>query len=137
MLLSLALAFLSVPTAVSSTSDGSAPDLGTAGVPIGFWWADFDADGLQDAFAIDMNGAPRLLRNQGDGSFVDVTRVSGLDALSATRFASWQDFDRDGAPDLFVGSRSGPGRLLRNARDGTFQDWAPVCGCGAAKSAPW
>ena len=43
--------------------------------------------------------------------------------------------DRDGAADLFVGTSAGPGRLLRNAHDGTFQDVTEFVGLESAARA--
>ncbi len=59
-----------------------------SGVRAGFWWADYDGDGLDDAFVVGADGAARLLRNSGDGSFADVTLLSGLDGLGAANFAA-------------------------------------------------
>ncbi len=154
MMLSLALVF--VPVSIVPVLSGNTTSPAQAAMPLPatvdsslpavpgltarFWWEDFDRDGLPDAFAIASNGTARLLRNQGDGSFADVTLISGLDTLSAANFAAWYDFDRDGAPDLFVGSQAGPGRLMRNARDGTFQDVTEIVGlsrAGHALEAQW
>src|SRR5690349_12715366 len=130
MLFSLTLALLHVALPEAPFPESGPTPAPESDSPCGLWWQDYDGDGLQDAFAIDARGAVRLLRNEGDGSFVDVTRVSGLDGLCAASFASWHDFDRDGAPDLYVGAESGAGRLLRNARDGTFQDVTEFVGLG-------
>jgi tetratricopeptide (TPR) repeat protein len=46
-----------------------------------------------------------LLRNNGDGTFTDVTRQAGLaEPARATQTAVWADFDNDGRLDLFVGN---------------------------------
>lgn len=82
-LLSLTFALVFVPNSLALHGvDPSAPR--SSGVPVGFWWEDYDRDGLPDAFTITSDGTARLLRNQGGGTFTDVTRISGLDALSAT-----------------------------------------------------
>ncbi len=122
----------STPPAAGVAAAAESRSTPTPGVQAGFWWADYDGDGLPDAFTITSNSAARLLRNQGDGTFADVTLISGIDALNSANFVSWYDFDQDGAPDLFVGSQAGPGRLLRNAHDGTFQDVTEFVGLGRA-----
>ncbi len=105
-----AVAFCSIIVAPApAMQDGGSSAEPLSGVRAGFWWADFDRDGLDDAFVVGADGAARLLRNSGDGSFADVTVLSGLDGLGAASFAAWQDFDRDGAPEVFVGTQSGPG----------------------------
>jgi hypothetical protein len=45
-----------------------------------------------------------LLRNNGDGTFDDVTEEAGLLSLHPTHSAVWGDFNNDGFLDLFVGN---------------------------------
>jgi len=82
---------------------------------------DFDGDGDQDLFVVGPRGA-RLLRNDG-GTFVDVTRTAGLDALSRSGGLGCiaGDYDNDGRPDLFV-IRYGGNVLLHNDGGGRFSD---------------
>lgn len=70
-----------------------------------------------------------LLRNNGDGTFTDVTEQAGL-AFPATRSqtAVWADFDNDGWLDLFVGNEFSPSQLFHNNGDGTFTDTAQRAG---------
>ena len=65
-----------------------------------------------------------LYRNNGDGTFIDVTRQAGVtDAKLYFGFqAVFEDFDNDGWPDLFVGNDSNPNYYYRNNRDGTFTE---------------
>ncbi len=94
---------------------------------------DYNNDGWLDILV--MRGAweepirKSLLRNNGDGTFTDVTREAGL-ALPATRCptAVWADFDNDGWLDLFVGNEFSPCQLFHNNRDGTFTDIARRAG---------
>jgi hypothetical protein len=70
-----------------------------------------------------------LLRNNGDGTFTDVTRQAGLaEPATATQTAVWADFDNDGWLDLFVGNENAPPQLFHNNRDGTFTDIARAAG---------
>ncbi len=111
-------------SASAQTADPQTPPTSPPTAPPtteGLAWGDFDADGLADALAVTPAGALQLLRNAGDGALVDATAAAGLDAVSGARFALWEDFDGDGAVDLFVGTRSGPSHLLRN-RGGVFVD---------------
>ncbi|HLJ49069.1 MAG TPA: CRTAC1 family protein [Bryobacteraceae bacterium] len=67
-----------------------------------------------------------LYRNNGDGTFTDVSEASGI-AKVDLRYgmtAVAADFDDDGWPDIFVACDSTPSILYRNQHDGTFKDTA-------------
>ncbi|MFO0980014.1 MAG: CRTAC1 family protein [Planctomycetaceae bacterium] len=87
--------------------------------------ADFDNDGFIDIFI--PRGAwflspirPTLLRNLGDGTFIDVTEESGCANAVNSNSAAWADFDQDGDLDLFVCCEQQPNQLYRNQGDGRF-----------------
>lgn len=69
--------------------------------------------------------ANSLLRNEtspgGRWKFTEVTELSGLDANNRrwSFAASWEDYDNDGDPDLYVANDFGRNNLYRNDRDGT------------------
>lgn len=66
-----------------------------------------------------------VYRNQGDGTFVDVSKRCGLGAVASKGLGiAIDDFDRDGWPDLAVANDSFPQQLFRNNRDGTFTEVA-------------
>ena len=102
---------------------------------------DYNNDGLKDIFVL--RGAWKgkhglepvtLLRNNGDGTFTDVTKESGLFSLYPTQTATWADFNNDGWLDVFVGLESTGGNifpceLFINNRDGTFTEVAAKAGC--------
>jgi hypothetical protein len=70
-----------------------------------------------------------LLRNNGGGTFSDVTMASGLAKVATgTQTAVWVDIDNDGWLDLFAGNENGPAQLFRNSGDGTFVDIAGTAG---------
>jgi hypothetical protein len=98
---------------------------------------DYNNDGWLDLFV--MRGGweypmrNSLLRNNGDGTFTDVTEEAGLaSALHRTHSAAWADFDNDGWLDLFVGHEETPPSLFRNQGDGTFVDVAREAGVARA-----
>lgn len=80
---------------------------GLAGEKLGFSFgaaaADFDNDGFTDLFIANA-GPNALFRNQGDGTFRDVTAGAGLGKAEHTisMQGAWLDFDRDGRLDLFL-----------------------------------
>jgi len=99
---------------------------------------DYDHDGWMDIFI--MRGAwqrlpirASLLRNDGTGTFTDVTVAAGLSEPSNTIAAQWADFDRDGHPDLFVCGERQPSWLYRNLGNGSFQD---VLGSSGIQTGP-
>ena len=78
--------------------------------------------------------ASRSLRNNGDGTFTDVTVASGLaKALTGTQAGVWTDIDNDGLLDLFVGNENSPAQLFRNKGDGTFEDIAEKAGVNRSR----
>jgi tetratricopeptide (TPR) repeat protein len=89
------------------------------------------------------NGPPNfMMRNNGDGTFRDVTAETGLDRDN-TRYSfccGWADFNQDGWPDLYVVNDFGRKNLYRNNGDGTFTDVAAearVEDIGAGMSVSW
>lgn len=69
-------------------------------------------------------GVNLLYRNNGDGTFKDVSEASGIAKVNG-RYAMTAvaaDFDDNGWPDIFVACDSTPSILYRNNRDGTFTD---------------
>jgi hypothetical protein len=127
--------------------------------------ADYDQDGLLDVYVCGYgnnyesfadsgaplpyhdanNGAPNtLLRNLGELQFQDVTQETGLDENNRrySLAASWQDFDQDGDPDLYVANDFGRNNLYVNRlnEDGRFHDLAADYGVedqAAGMSAAW
>jgi enediyne biosynthesis protein E4 len=69
-------------------------------------------------------GVHSLYRNNGDGTFANVTAASGVSKAAKgygmTVVAA--DFDNDGWPDIYVACDSTPSLLLINNRDGTFRE---------------
>ncbi len=103
---------------------------------------DYNNDGLKDIFVL--RGAWKgkygrepvsLLRNNGDGTFTDVTKEAGLLSLHPTQTAVWADFNNDGWLDVFVGAESFGGdqfpcELFINNHDGTFTECAYKANAG-------
>jgi len=77
-------------------------------------WQDFDRDGDLDLFVANADGQDFLYRNNGNGTFTEVAATLGIVDNAPGQAAAWQDFNKDGAPDLFVANRSVPDFLYRN-----------------------
>lgn len=108
---------------------------------------DFDGDGWPDLFFVNSKDwAPRgrrslsaLYRNQGNGTFANVTAGSGLDVEMYAMGAAVADFDNDGREDLYVTALEGD-RLFRNEGNGKFRDVTKAAGIANANfgtSAAW
>ncbi len=76
-----------------------------------------------------------LYRNNGDGTFADVSAESGIasatESYALTAVAA--DFDNDGWQDIFVACDSSPSLLYRNNGDGTFSEEALERGCAVSE----
>lgn len=83
-------------------------------------WADYDNDGDMDLMigaSSFWSGGHLLMRNNGDGTFTDVTAGSGLDTFNGTSLEhAPADFDNDGFVDIFGNSNV----VLKNNGDMTF-----------------
>lgn len=109
---------------------------------------DYNTDGYQDLFFVnsrhwpgqpDSRALPAFYKNNGDGTFSDLTRDVGLAVSMYGMGAAAGDFDNDGQIDLFVTALEG-NRLFRNTGKGTFVDVTKQAGVGQSDfstSAAW
>ncbi len=102
---------------------------------------DYNNDGFLDVFAVQGGPLPGsvagtdqystqnvLYRNNGNGTFTDVTKEAGL--VGPTGYGqgvSVADYNNDGWPDLYITSLGG-NHLFRNNGDGTFTDVTEAAG---------
>jgi len=98
--------------------------------------ADYNNDGFTDIFVCrgawltqENNYPPNsLLKNNGDGTFSDVTIEAGLLSFHPTSSANWGDYDNDGYVDLFIGNETSNPKnphkcqLYHNNGNGTFKE---------------
>jgi hypothetical protein len=103
----------------------------------GACFLDYNNDGFQDIFLV--NGTSRkleaagqrphdyLLRNNGNGTFTDVTREAHLGDSGWHSGCAVGDYNNDGYLDIYVTS-FGPNKLYRNNGDGTFTEVADATG---------
>jgi ASPIC and UnbV/FG-GAP-like repeat len=118
------------------------------------WFFDYNNDGWPDIMvngyavqdvgdmAADYLGLPysgqrpKLYRNNGDGTFTDATKESGLNKLLLTMGANFGDLDNDGWLDFYVGTGNpdlaviSPNRMFRNDGGSRFQDVTTSGGFG-------
>lgn len=129
--------------------DGTFADQSVAAGLEGLWGGlnlitgDYNNDGFTDVFILRgawLGRAGRLpnslLRNNGNGTFSDVTEEAGLLSFHPTQAGVWFDYDGDGWLDLFIGNETQPQdprdrhpcELFHNNRDGTFTECAADAG---------
>src|SRR5215468_10610533 len=138
---------------ITFRQDGTGTDekyyLETMGTGVG--WLDYDQDGLMDLYFVQTAATdvykPRtplrssLYRNNGDGTFTDVTDKAGVGGKGHYgQGVAVGDFDNDGYPDLYLTGY--PNALLyHNNGDGTFTDVTAKAGVadegGWSTSAGW
>ena len=109
---------------------------------------DVDNDGWQDLLLVNSThwpgrkGAPSLpalYRNNGNGTFKDITRQAGLAFEMYGLGVTAADYDNDGNVDIYV-TALGPNRLFRNLGGGKFSDVTARAGVGDpgfSTSAAW
>jgi enediyne biosynthesis protein E4 len=101
---------------------------------------DYNNDGLLDIFftngaaipsleKTDASYSNRLFRNNGDGTFTDVTEKAGLAGVGYSMGVAAGDYDNDGFVDLYVAGVN-RNQLFHNNRDGTFTDVTEKAGVG-------
>jgi hypothetical protein len=140
-------------TDVAVTAGAAYNEDGRAQAGMGATVADFDGDGRLDIFKTNFSDdTSTLYRNNGDGSFTDVTYAAGLGLH--TQYLGWGtmffDFDNDGWPDLILGNGHvypevdkyhlgsdfrEPRILYHNNGNGTFTDISASAGPGITSRA--
>jgi hypothetical protein len=85
----------------------------------GLWSADADTDGDLDIVEALAEEPPRVLRNNGDGTF-DVEQP--FTGITQVRGFVWADLDGDGVPDAALLDATGTTRVYENTRGGTFSE---------------
>lgn len=104
----------------------------------GVGFIDYDNDGWIDVYLVNggtldsLRGAGpkasnRLYRNQGDGTFVDVTELAGVGDRGWGMGVAVADVDNNGYDDLYV-TNYGPNRLYLNLGDNKFRESAEASG---------
>ena len=111
---------------------------------------DYNNDGLLDIFFTNGAAIPslektdpsywnRLYRNNGDGTFTDVTEQAGVKGVGYSMGVAAGDYDNDGFVDLYIAGVN-RNQLLHNNSDGTFTDVtdkAGVSGTIPGYGKPW
>ncbi len=103
---------------------------------------DYDADGLIDIYFVNGADLPgfnspvppmnRLYRNNGEGTFTDVTEQTGIGDTGYGAGCAVADYDNDGNLDLYV-TNFGANVLYRNNGDSTFTDVTQHAGVGDSR----
>jgi Flp pilus assembly protein TadD len=65
-------------------------------------WNDYNQDGHPDLYVVNDFGRKVLYRNNGDGTFTDVSAETGVDDQGEGMSSTWFDYDNDGLDDLYA-----------------------------------
>ncbi len=95
-------------------------------------WFDYDGDGDEDLIAVGGRGDNKLYRNEGNGTFTDVTVAAGLGGiLNDTQGVVTGDVDNDGFREIFISTIwHQTNYFFHNNGDGTFTDASVASGIG-------
>ena len=96
-------------------------------------WGDYDNDGWRDVYLTSWYTGNKLYKNNGNGTFSDVTAAAGVGVPNIFTYqsttAAWGDINKDGLIDLYVGNYGNiegqgdqPNFLYKNNGNGTFTD---------------
>ncbi|MEM6684562.1 MAG: FG-GAP-like repeat-containing protein [Bacteroidota bacterium] len=120
----------------------------TAGIPSGILFTygasfgDYDNDGDLDLFLCNKDDARiipnQLYKNNGDGTFSDVSVAAGISSVGHLSFcSSFFDYDNDGFLDIYISNDRflNTNILYKNNGDGTFTDVSAASGAGVAANA--
>ncbi|MEL6142823.1 MAG: CRTAC1 family protein, partial [Bacteroidota bacterium] len=112
-------------TSGNTANDGDKPSFDA-------FFTDYNADGWPDLYVVNdkygyTNG---LYRNNGDGSFSDVSAISNANVSIDAMNAGGADYDNDGLLDLYVTNSPEGNVLLKNMGNGSFSDVTVAAGVG-------
>jgi len=114
------------------------------GSTLGSMWFDADNDGDLDLYVVNHHNRPKnFYRNNGDGTFTDLTKEAGLNHIGAGIVAVTGDYDNDGDLDMYLTTgtwgnddiKNQPGVLYRNDGTGIFEDVTKAAGVEEPKGA--
>jgi enediyne biosynthesis protein E4 len=100
------------------------------GISMGAVFFDYDNDGDLDLYLTHDNNMPNILyRNNGNGTFNDVSIISGTNIASFGMGADVGDVNNDGWLDIYI-TNLGPNTLLLNNGNGSFSNITQLAGVG-------
>ena len=100
-------------------ADAGVDHVGTTTMSI---WGDIDNDGDPDLYLGNRDEPNILYRNNGNGSFTDISASAGVNDRYRTRSIMFSDINMDGYIDLYVANLLAPNFLYKNNGDNTFTD---------------
>lgn len=89
-------------------------------------WIDYDNDGFTDLYASHGNRPNSLFKNNGDGTFTQITNINIVQDISKTTGNGWADYNNDGFLDLFVPNAFGAPESFLYKNNGNGNHWLDV-----------
>jgi len=86
------------------TTEASGLDVSNDRYSFACAWGDSTSKGLADLFVANDFGSSQLYRNNGNGTFKDVSKEAHIESVGAGMGCCWADFDNDGRQDIYVPS---------------------------------
>ncbi len=86
-------------------------------------WADYDLDGHLDLFIGNEKYPSELYHNNGDGTFSNVSRETGVTINGFVKGADWGDINNDKLPDLYVSVHGSQNLLYQNKGKDSQGQW--------------
>ncbi|MBL0176409.1 MAG: CRTAC1 family protein [Ignavibacteria bacterium] len=109
-------------------------------------WADIDNDGKLDCYAVNGGAGDKVYRNDGNGSFTDITAQTKIANPYPTVTPMWTDLNNDGWLDLFIANGRAeaggqetyyPDQLWLSNGDGSFRNATSSAGIAAGEPSPY
>ena len=133
-ILSITMLFLSVSVGqaqLAFTDNSVAAGVNYSGNGGGVSFGDYNNDGFVDFYVVNEHGGDGILfRNNGDGTFTNVSVAAGVSGVLSGEGGIWIDHDRNGFLDIYVANEAGPNFLYHNNGDNTFTEISTATGSG-------